>query len=678
MTRTRIAILGGGPAAMATAFELTRTPELRARYDVDLYQIGWRLGGKCASSRNRAARGRNEEHGLHVLGGFYHNVFDQLRPLYAEWAEVSPATAIPFEQAFRGHNRFTLMQPDGDTWRALCVELPPNDLTPGVNPKAVTPAEMLNVIVGWLGIALRRLASGEAPALWLRAVEGWNAPPPSRRLDALADRGESLTSDLAAAHAGQLHLPPLGDLLDRIGAHALDVQAAMQSIGEDAPPKGPDWIGVLELIATITRGFAVDGLAERGFDVINDLDAVAWLKRHGGSDRAVTCPLLQAGYHYSFAFEDGDWRRPNIAAGVGMRGLLRMVFAYHGSVFMHMEGGMGEVVAVPYYEVLRARGVRFHFFHRVEALIPGPDGRLAEVRVRVQANPEGGSDGYLPLIDHRPGDGARPRRAWPEAPLFDQLSDADAASAAGDLEKWIDSAGFGALKSLLVDEHFDICVAAMSIGTLRETATPLAQASPDWKDMLDSAGVTPTIAAQIWRQEPSDTFHGVREDGLMTGYNGPHDTWGDMSFLTVLEQVDAAGARPASLSYLCGPIPPGVGADRIGRPGRETQSWLAENAAHIFPGLDDGDGCYRLAGEIERYARINDDPIDLYVRSPSGSIHKRIRPEGSGFPNLFLAGDWTRNNFDCGAVETAVLSAKLCARAICGEPAVIYGESDIA
>ena len=36
MTRTRIAILGGGPAAMATAFELTRTPELRARYEVDL------------------------------------------------------------------------------------------------------------------------------------------------------------------------------------------------------------------------------------------------------------------------------------------------------------------------------------------------------------------------------------------------------------------------------------------------------------------------------------------------------------------------------------------------------------------------------------------------------------------------------------------------------------------
>ena len=170
----------------------------------------------------------------------------------------------------------------------------------------------------------------------------------------------------------------------------------------------------------------------------------------------------------------------------------------------------------------------------------------------------------------------------------------------------------------------------------------------------------------------------MRHDGLMTGYVAPHDTWGDMSFLTELEQPDATGERPASLSYLCGPITTGQGAERVGRPERETQAWLDANAPHIFPGLVGPGGHYRLEGEIERYARINDDPIDLYVRSPSGSIDKRLRPEASGFANLFLAGDWTRNNFDCGAVETAVLSAKLCARAISGEPAWIYGESDLA
>ena len=672
MDKTRIAILGGGPAARATAFELTNTPELRARYEVSLHQIGWRLGGKCSSARNRSARGRNEEHGLHVLGGFYHNVFSQLRPLYEEWAEVSPDTAIPFGTAFRGHNTFTLMQPQPDDWRAVCVELPPNDMVPGVDPKLVTPAEILSRILSWLGQALGRMARGEPADLWMRSVEGWDAPVSAHHLNSLADQGEALLARLGGQPRG-----PLGDLADEFTSHIGKVQAAVQALGEDSPPKGPDWLGAVELIATIARGFVADRLDVRGFDSINDLDAAGWLAKHGGSPRAVACPLFQAGYHYSFAFEDGDATRPNIAAGVGMRGLLRMVFSYHGSVFMHMNGGMGEIMIVPYYEVLRARGVHFHFFHRVEALIPSEAGRISEVRIRVQANPIGGSAAYEPLFDYDPGDGPS-RHCWPEAPLYEQLIDDEAVRRAGNLEKWIDSAGFGSEMSLRVNEDFDLCIVGMSMGTLRETTGALAAANPAWKAMLESAGVTPTIAAQIWRRETAASFHGVSEDGLMTGYEAHHDTWGDMSFLTVFEQPDAAGQRPASLSYLCGPITPGPERPDPTRPESETRLWLERYAVHVFPGLEDEEGGYRLEGEIERYARINDDPIDLYVRSPAGSIDKRLRTDESGFPNLMLVGDWTRNNFDCGAVETAVLSAKLCSRTICGSPTFIYGESDFA
>jgi len=151
-----------------------------------------------------------------------------------------------------------------------------------------------------------------------------------------------------------------------------------------------------------------------------------------------------------------------------------------------------------------------------------------------------------------------------------------------------------------------------------------------------------------------------------------------MCFLIDLETADADGERPQSLSYFCGPITPGSGPERATRPERETHLWLERYVAGLFPGLGNSEGGYRREGEWERYVRINDDPIDLYVDSPAGSIDKRLRPDGSGFPNLLLVGDWTRNNFDCGAVETAVLSAKLCARAICGSHQPIYGESDFA
>ena len=48
-----VAIIGGGCASIATAFELTR-PEHQGEYHVTAYQLGWRLGGKGASGRGEA------------------------------------------------------------------------------------------------------------------------------------------------------------------------------------------------------------------------------------------------------------------------------------------------------------------------------------------------------------------------------------------------------------------------------------------------------------------------------------------------------------------------------------------------------------------------------------------------------------------------------------------------
>ena len=55
--RKRVAILGGGLGGLAAAFELTNQPGWSDRYEVTVYQKGWRLGGKGASGRG--------EHGTH-------------------------------------------------------------------------------------------------------------------------------------------------------------------------------------------------------------------------------------------------------------------------------------------------------------------------------------------------------------------------------------------------------------------------------------------------------------------------------------------------------------------------------------------------------------------------------------------------------------------------------------
>src|SRR3981081_1170601 len=82
-TKTRVAIIGGGPAARSAAFELTATPELEARHDITIIQPGWRLGGKCASGRNQDVGNRIQEHGLHVWFGCYDNAFTIIPRCYA-------------------------------------------------------------------------------------------------------------------------------------------------------------------------------------------------------------------------------------------------------------------------------------------------------------------------------------------------------------------------------------------------------------------------------------------------------------------------------------------------------------------------------------------------------------------------------------------------------------------
>ena len=80
--RRRVAILGGGMAGVAAAWRLSEPGWQEDFESITVYQRGWRLGGKAASSRG--PNGRIEEHGLHVWIGYYENAFRLLRECYAE------------------------------------------------------------------------------------------------------------------------------------------------------------------------------------------------------------------------------------------------------------------------------------------------------------------------------------------------------------------------------------------------------------------------------------------------------------------------------------------------------------------------------------------------------------------------------------------------------------------
>src|SRR5689334_8481287 len=193
MTRTdrtarpaRVAVIGGGCAALTAAFELTR-PELQGRYEVTIYQVGWRLGGKGASGRGPADR--IEEHGLHLWMGFYENAFRLMRECYrelgrtpgrdpiADWREAffpDPLTAV----ADRGC--------DG-RWRSWQVAMPP---APGL-PGDVTPAPPRFTVADYLVHAVALLRS-LLEAVRTRGRPGPGEPRPAAGGDGPADAGRVL------------------------------------------------------------------------------------------------------------------------------------------------------------------------------------------------------------------------------------------------------------------------------------------------------------------------------------------------------------------------------------------------------------------------------------------------------------------------------------------------------
>ncbi|HJR54712.1 MAG TPA: FAD-dependent oxidoreductase, partial [Gemmatimonadota bacterium] len=127
-----IAILGGGVAGLAAAWRLSE-PGWQQRFaSITVYERGWRLGGKAASSRG--AHGRIEEHGLHVWLGYYENAFRLVRELYAELDRPTLRPDAPFQKwsdAFKPANDIGLEDLHGGRWRHWVATFSLNDRLPG-------------------------------------------------------------------------------------------------------------------------------------------------------------------------------------------------------------------------------------------------------------------------------------------------------------------------------------------------------------------------------------------------------------------------------------------------------------------------------------------------------------------------------------------------------------------
>lgn len=687
---SKVAIIGSGCAAMTTAFELTR-PELEGRYQVTVYQQGFRLGGKGASSRGAA--GRIEEHGLHVWLGFYENAFRLMRECYAELGRDPERVPIAtFRDAFEPASHIGIVDWSRDAgWQPWTALFPPLPGEPGLdftrdNPYTVTGyvIRMLEVLRALL-VAATQQPGADAPQAPLEKLATWLR---YGRLAALAGASEviALLDQLTKGQLADVQ-GPLGALLERLQGALVTERTRLTAGADDARRV---W-EVIDLVLAIFRGLVQGGtfLDPRGLDALDEYDVRDWLRRYGASEQSLASGFVRGLYDLAFAFEAGDIARPGIAAGQALRGALRFFFTYRGALFWKMRAGMGEVVFAPLFELLQRRGVRFEFFHRLENVRLSNDEtpHVAALELDVQARVLGGAD-YAPLVDV----GGLP--CWPAQPDFAQLEDGERLRAeAWDFESFWDRRRVGQ-RVLQVGRDFDFVVLGVGIGAVPYVCAEILERDQRFRDMCEHVKTVATQAGQAWLAEDLPTLGWPLPSVTLSGFVEPFDTWADMSHLLSRELWPVEGREPRSLAYFCSVLPDAAPAPPRPASGQHLphlaqqralvsgnfERFLNEHVHHLWPHGRTGDGFRwqllvvpdpeldrKLSGAErvrQQFVSANVSPTDRFTLTLPGSTKFRISPLDATYDNLTLVGDWTACGFNESCVEAAVMSGRLGAHAI--------------
>src|SRR4051812_20306678 len=125
--------------------------------------MGWRLGGKGASGRNRERADRIEEHGFHLFFGFYDNAFALMRRLYGELARPADAPLARWDQAFEPHRYFVLEEEVGGRTVPWQFEFPDIAGEPGQGAELPAPWTIVKLLLAWARELFGR--HDEAPAM---------------------------------------------------------------------------------------------------------------------------------------------------------------------------------------------------------------------------------------------------------------------------------------------------------------------------------------------------------------------------------------------------------------------------------------------------------------------------------------------------------------------------------
>jgi uncharacterized protein with NAD-binding domain and iron-sulfur cluster len=722
--KRKIVIIGGGMAGLAAAFDLSRTQALRDQFDVTIYQLGWRLGGKAASGRK--PDGRIMEHGLHVWFGCYENAFELVRAAYEAWSPHKNQAITKWEDAFEKQS-FTVIG-SGDQAKFCGIRWPEASGSPG---DGGSPLEFWPCVT-WLlrviheqfprmsfdstklhvPIDIVALLEEADVKIDLEADMGDDASlrSPQSEFSLVARFDQSLTATLEWA-ASLTKTPTLRTekqlrgftrFLRLVSAHVWDTP----TFGTDT--KRTFLRELLDVGTALVKGVIIDMQIE-GLSVgdLDELDFRDWLCGIGAHREAVFgSSIVQSLYNTTFQYLEGDKRRPSLGAGSAAQVSLRLFGGYKDAFLYESTAGLGEVVVAPIYGALCKWGVKFQFFHKLTRLELNDAGD-AVAKIHFDRQVDLSVETYDPTLEPKPR--FANLECWPDGPRWEQIKD-DKALEGLDLESyWCDHKTGEVVLSQGSD--FDEAVLAVSIGAFKPTknapgpCAELIAASRRFRKMTNAASLVPTVSLQAWCtrtledmgwRPPDNPFGKDKIDFPMSNGPAPLNIWADRTVVLSRENWSGVNPAPKSLQYLCDAFetslykapPTCVDAPGIAKAhaGRLAVEWLEQKSQVLWPPASPGDpfdwdllfdpndrtGEDRIDYQV---IKANVDPWACCAGSPAGSTRWRLPADGSRFAHLFLAGAWIDSGFNVECIEAAVMSGRQAARAIVGTAGVVDGET---
>jgi uncharacterized protein with NAD-binding domain and iron-sulfur cluster len=728
-------VLGAGPAGLSAAMALVESGE----YDVDVYQMGWRAGGKCATGRD-AGHFRTRQNGSHYLFGCYHNAFALIRRAHEVLSQSNDESdRVMFGSFFddfvarnllvgaQGYNRLSpLAKLDTSYWYRY---MPQNMACPGTGGKFATPFDyafmisqlFLGTLIDYYAAIVSDDSDGERFEgcrlfVKLLPVSPFETSAWSRMLRFVLHPVRFVFNLVAGATfwlimklvfvwsvvAPSWVTRPLFRWWKSSAAWAVWTLRAIARQAEQAALAQEKHVSngiqrliiLFELALALATGFLSDELWRAGsFEKIDAEDLRHWLRRHGASKFAYESSLVRTWYDATISYKNGQQGDASCSAGVAIQAMLRSMLTYKGAFAFQMRAEVGDSYIAPVVRALELLGVKFHFYHRVSELRVSSVTRSVEEIVIDQqiADPPQQTE-FLEVTYGRPAQ-RKTRKGWPSVALQPA-----AQGHVFPLDSYYSDAKHRAI-TLRRSADFDVVVCALPVGVVEDVLVdsrlgPLTNLAGPWREMFEHLRLTESQAIRMWFKVSLAELGWRHEPPILSGTDWPHSTWEDNSQAKDIQDFPGSD-QPGTIGTLFGPLETGAGnvrspdhyASQLQIAQQNAQTFLSESMPHLWPGLVEGkDIAWSKFIDLEgrsgkqrfgfQVVAANVGPNESYVVAWPGSLRYRARPDESGYQHLYLAGDWTRNGIEAGTVEGAVVSGLKAAHAITGNRQTIVGGDD--